>query len=718
MNAPDRLAATGSVPSAEPHVMKTYGRLPIALSHGRGCWLWDTEGKKYLDGLGGIAVNTLGHGHPRLVPALHDQVAKLIHSSNYYLVPLQEQLAAKLCELSGLANVFFCNSGLEANEAALKMARKFGHDKGIERPEIVVYEAAFHGRSIATLSATGNAKIQAGFGPLVEGFVRVPLNDVAAIEKVARSNPNVVAVFLEVIQGEGGIRPTTIEYLKEARRICDERGWLLMLDEVQCGMGRTGKWFAHQWAGIRPDVMPLAKGLGSGVPIGALVCGPRAADVFGPGNHGTTFGGNPLAMRAGVETLRIMEEDGLLANAAEVGAFLKQGLERELAGVAGVVEVRGQGLILGIELDRPCGALLGRAADAGLMISVTAERVVRLLPALILSRDEAAQIVAILCPLIKEFLQRTGMKPGMSLSKHYLQFRDLRAEEYAYLFERAAIIKKRFKNYEKYTPLVDRTLAMIFEKASTRTRVSFEAGMYQMGGSVVNLTTTDSQLGRAEPVEDTARVISRMVDIVMIRTFEQAKLEAFAANSRVPVINGLTNEYHPCQILADVFTCIEQRGSMDGKVVAWVGDGNNMAATWLQAADILGFTLHVSTPRGYEVDAAAAGVKRGDCFKVFRDPLDACRGADVVTTDVWTSMGYEDESAERMKAFADWCVDREMMAAAKPDALFMHCLPAHRGEEVEAEVIDGPQSVVWDEAENRMHVQKALMEYLVLGRIG
>jgi len=310
------------------------------------------------------------------------------------------------------------------------------------------------------------------------------------------------------------------------------------------------------------------------------------------------------------------------------------------------------------------------------------------------------------------------MKPGMSLMKHFLQFRDFRAEEYAYLFDRAREIKKRFKNYEKYTPLVDRTLAMIFEKASTRTRVSFEAGMYQMGGSVVNLTSTDSQLGRAEPIEDTARVISRMVDIVMIRTYEQAKLEAFAANSRVPVINGLTNEYHPCQILADVFTCIEQRGPIEGKTVAWVGDGNNMAATWLQAADILGFTLHVSTPNGYEVDAASAGVSRPDCFKIFRDPIDACRNADVVTTDVWTSMGYEAESAERMKAFADWRVDREMMAAAHPDALFMHCLPAHRGEEVEAEVIDGPQSVVWDEAENRLHAQKALMEYLVLGRIG
>ena len=402
MNAPEAPAV-----SLEPHVMATYGRLPLALSHGRGCWLWDTQGRKYLDGLGGIAVNTLGHAHPKLVPALQDQIGKIIHSSNYYHVPLQEQLAAKLCELSGLAKVFFCSTGLEANEAALKIARKFGHDRGNAGPEIVVCEKAFHGRSLATLSATGNPKIQAGFGPLVEGFVRVPLNDAAALERVAREHPRVTAVFMEVIQGEGGIHPATVDYLRAARRICDEQGWLLMLDEVQCGMGRTGKWFAHQWAGIVPDVMPLAKGLGSGVPVGAVVCGPRAADVFGPGNHGTTFGGNPLAMRAGVETIRIMEEDGLLANAAEVGAALKAGLERELGGVAGVAEIRGQGLMLGIELDRPCGALLGRAADAGLMLSVTADRVIRLVPPLILSREEAAQMVAILAPLVRAFLAET-----------------------------------------------------------------------------------------------------------------------------------------------------------------------------------------------------------------------------------------------------------------------------------------------------------------------
>lgn len=400
MNAPDK------VPTApiEPHVMSTYGRLPMALSHGRGCWLWDTDGRKYLDALAGIAVNTLGHAHPKLVPALQDQVAKLIHTSNYYAAPLQEKLAAKLCALSGLSKVFFCNSGLEANEGAIKVARKFGHDKGIERPEIVVYEKAFHGRSIATLSATGNTKVQAGFGPLVEGFVRVPLNDAGAIERVAQSNPNVVAVFLEVIQGEGGINPASVEYLKQVRRICDERGWLLMLDEVQCGIGRTGKWFAHQWAGIRPDVMLLAKGLGSGVPVGAVVVGPRAADVLGPGNHGTTFGGNPLAMRAGIETLTIMEEDRLLENAERVGAFMREAVLRELQGVPGFVEYRGQGLMIGIELDRPCTELLGRAAQAGLMISVTAERVIRLLPPLIISQPEAEQVLAILLPLVKDFL--------------------------------------------------------------------------------------------------------------------------------------------------------------------------------------------------------------------------------------------------------------------------------------------------------------------------
>ena len=403
-------AAPATTPSS-PHVMNTYGRLPIALSHGQGCRVWDVNGREYLDALGGIAVNTLGHNHPELVAALQDQVTKLIHTSNYYHIPLQEELARLLVERSGMTNVFFCSTGLEANECALKLARKFGHDKGIERPEIVVYEKAFHGRSIATLSATGNPKVQAGFGPLVEGFIRVPINSIDQLKAATANNPNVVAVFFEAIQGEGGVNPMHMDYLRDVRDLCDARDWLLMIDEVQCGMGRTGKWFAHQWAGIKPDVMPLAKGLGSGVPVGAVVAGPKAAKIFAPGNHGSTFGGNPLAMRAGVETIRVMEAQNLLANAATVGAHLKAGLENALAAelASGAVkEVRGMGLMLGIDLSKPCAALVQRAADAGLLISVTADSVIRLVPPLIMTAAEADQVVAILCPLITTLLKESA----------------------------------------------------------------------------------------------------------------------------------------------------------------------------------------------------------------------------------------------------------------------------------------------------------------------
>ncbi len=386
------------------HLMNTYGRLPMTISHGQGVRVWDTAGKCYLDALAGIAVNTLGHAHPKLVPALQDQLGKIIHSCNYYHIPLQQQLADKLVALSGMSNVFFCNSGLEANEAALKMARKFGHDKGIEFPEIVVYEKAFHGRSIATLSATGNEKIQKGFGPLVEGFIRVPVNDIQALKQATQGNPNVVAVFFEAIQGEGGVNPMRNDYLQDVRALCDQNDWLMMIDEVQCGIGRSGKWFAHQWAGIQADVMPLAKGLGSGVPIGAVVAGPKAAGIFQPGNHGTTFGGNPLAMRAGVETLSIMEEDGLLENAHRLGLHFKAAFEREFKGMSGVKEIRGLGLMIGIQLDRPCGPLMAQALEAGLLLSVTADSVIRLLPALTMTESEADEVVAILVPLVKNFL--------------------------------------------------------------------------------------------------------------------------------------------------------------------------------------------------------------------------------------------------------------------------------------------------------------------------
>jgi acetylornithine/N-succinyldiaminopimelate aminotransferase len=396
-----------TTPATSPHVMNTYGRLPIALSHGAGCHVWDTHGKRYLDALGGIAVNTLGHAHPKLVAALQDQVAKLIHTSNYYHIPDQERLAAKLVELSGMTNVFFCNSGLEANEGALKMARKFGHDKGITHPKVVVYERAFHGRSIATLSATGNKKIQAGFGPLVDDFIRVPINNIEAIKAATANRDDVVAVFFEAIQGEGGVNPLDDAYMRDVRALCDERDWLLMIDEVQCGIGRTGKWFAHQWAGITPDVMPLAKGLGSGVPIGAIVAGPKAANILQPGNHGSTFGGNPLAMRAGVETLAIMESEDLLANAITVGDYFVNALKEAFKAEAGVVSIRGRGLMVGVELNQPCGALVNQAAEVGLLISVTADSVIRMVPPLILTVEQAQTVVDLLKPLVINLLHPT-----------------------------------------------------------------------------------------------------------------------------------------------------------------------------------------------------------------------------------------------------------------------------------------------------------------------
>ena len=391
------------MPASSP-LMSTYLPQPVAFERGDGVHLFDTKGRRYLDCLSGIAVNTLGHNHPRLVAALTDQIRKIIHTSNLFEVPLQHAVASRLVQRSGMTNVFFCNSGLEANQAAIKIARLYGHNRGIREPHIVVYEKAFHGRSLATLSATGNEKVQKGFEPLVPGFVRVPLNDMAPLRALADSDPEIVAVFLEAIQGEGGITAARIEYLQQVRQLCDEKGWLLMIDEVQCGTGRTGRWFAHQWAGIVPDVMPLAKGLGSGVPIGAVVARGAAAEVFKPGNHGTTFGGNPLAMRAAITTIEVMEEEKLAQNAERLGARLHDAFVGELKDVAGFVEMRGKGLMMGIMLDRPCGALVQQALEAGLVINVTADSVVRLLPPLIFNESHADQLVSTLVPLIKNFL--------------------------------------------------------------------------------------------------------------------------------------------------------------------------------------------------------------------------------------------------------------------------------------------------------------------------
>lgn len=386
------------------HLMNTYARLPVSFTHGNGVWLWDSNGKRYLDALSGIAVNTLGHAHPSLTANLAKQVNKLIHVSNLYQVSEQEIAAKKLCTLARMQQAFFCNSGCEANEAAIKLARLYGHQQNIDNPAIIVMEKAFHGRTLATLSATGNRKVQAGFEPLVKGFVRVPYNDLDAVQQVAEHNHDVIAVLVEPIQGEGGIRTLDIHYLENLRKICDQYNWLLMLDEVQCGIGRTGKWFAHQHTGILPDVMTLAKGIGSGIPVGVCLAAGKAANIFKPGNHGSTFGGNPLACVAVQTTLTVMEQDQLIQNAATVGEFLLQNLRSRLASVAGVVEIRGQGLMIGIELNRNCLELVRHALDEGLLINVTDEKVIRLLPAIIFTPDEAQQLLDKLCPLIINFL--------------------------------------------------------------------------------------------------------------------------------------------------------------------------------------------------------------------------------------------------------------------------------------------------------------------------
>jgi len=386
------------------HLMNTYSRIPVAFTRGERVWVWDESGKKYLDALAGIAVNTLGHGHPKLTRAIAEQSSRLIHASNLYRIAEQEKLADKLAAISGMENAFFCNSGCEANEAAIKIARLHGHGKGVESPGIVVMDKAFHGRTLATLSATGNRKVQQGFEPLVPGFVRVPFNDIESVRQVASHDKSVVAVLVEPIQGEGGINISTMQYLRDLRELCDRQGWFLMVDEVQCGLGRTGKWFVYQHAEIQPDIVLLAKGLASGVPIGACLARGASAGVFKPGTHGSTFGGNPLACAAALATLAAIEEEGLMKNAERIGGILLSGLREALAGRPGVAEVRGHGLMIGVELDRPCGDLVKRALEEGLLINVTMDNVIRLLPPLIMNEGEARQVLSILVPLVRSFL--------------------------------------------------------------------------------------------------------------------------------------------------------------------------------------------------------------------------------------------------------------------------------------------------------------------------
>lgn len=384
--------------------MTSYARLPITFERGEGVWLWDDKGNKYLDAVAGVAVNSLGHCHPKLVAAIREQAGKLIHTSNLYNIALQEKLAARLCELSGMDNVFFCNSGAEANETAIKLARKYGNERGVTNPSIVVTEKSFHGRTLAALSATGSRKAQAGFEPLVQGFVRVPHNDIEAVEAVGRNDPSIVAVLVETVQGESGVNIARSEYLQRLRKLCDEKQWLLMLDEVQTGIGRTGKWFGHQHAGIVPDVMPLAKGLGGGVPIGACLARGAAAKLFKPGSHGSTFGGTPLICAASLAVLQAMQDEGVIENAVRMGDYIRTRVREAIGTHSSVVEIRGQGLMIGIELDRPCGEIVKQGLAKGILINVAGDTTIRLVPPLNINKIEVDYLLGVLLPLIQDFI--------------------------------------------------------------------------------------------------------------------------------------------------------------------------------------------------------------------------------------------------------------------------------------------------------------------------
>ena len=388
-------------------LMSSYGRLPVTISHGDGVWLWDTNGKRYLDGHGGIALCALGHANKALSEAIADQASQLLHCSNYYHIPVQEQLGEKLCSIAAMDKVFFCNSGAEANEASIKIARLHGHKHGVENPAIVVMENSFHGRTLATLTATGNRKIQAGFEPLVPGFVRAPYADIEALERIASTHRNIVGVMFEPIQGEGGVVPAQQGYLSAVRDLCNQQNWLMMVDEVQTGIGRTGKWFAHQHEDVTPDVMAVAKALGGGVPIGACLASGAAADLIQPGSHGTTFGGNPLACRAGLTVIDEIEKNQLVERAGVLGARITESLKKRFEHVSKVVSIRGKGLMVGIELATPCGALATQAAEAGLLLTVTADNVIRILPPYILTDDEADQLVDLLSSVISSFIAQS-----------------------------------------------------------------------------------------------------------------------------------------------------------------------------------------------------------------------------------------------------------------------------------------------------------------------
>ncbi len=686
------------------NVMQTYGRRPVAFVRGEGTKLFDTEGKEYLDFLSGLAVTSLGHAHPEVAAAIGEQARTLLHVSNLYYNDVQPRVAARLnALLGGDGRVFFCNSGAEANECAIKLARRYGQrNGGPDRFHVISAYGSFHGRTLTTLAATGQPQKQETFQPLPEGFRQVAFDDLEAL--ATAMDERVAAVLLEAVQGEGGVIAASAEYLRGVRELCDEREALLIIDEVQTGLGRTGRWFGFEHSGVRPDVVTMAKALGNGAPIGACWARADIAAAFAPGDHATTFGGQPLVASAALAVLEVMERERVPERAERAGTRLVEGLAK----LDGVAEVRGVGLLIVAELAP--GSDAKAVAQECLAAWTRGER----------GHPDGASVRATAAGL--GLRDRRRGSPGRrrargvpSMTAHLLEIDDLDPVRLGRILSDAVAWKA---DPSMIPPvLAGRGAAALFQKPSARTRVSIEMAVATLGGHPIQVRDEDVGLDVRETVEDVARTLASMCAVIAARVFDHETLVRMVAVVDVPVVNLLSDRAHPCQALADLLTIREHFGDLDGRRIAYVGDGNNVAASLAYAAALSGAELAVASPDGYELDADVVDRARnlGGSVELTNDAYDAVRGADVVYTDVWTSMGQETEREQRLRAFTGWTVDAALMKAASEHAIFMHCLPAHRGEEVASEVIDGPQSVVWQQAGNRMHSARALLVDLVGG---
>ncbi len=689
----------------ETYVLPTYTRFPALFVQGSGCSLWDNRGNEYLDLLAGIAVCQLGHCHPAVVSALTRQAQQLIHTSNLLLTAPQAQLARRLCELSGMERAFFTPDGTTAVETALKVAKKHGMAK---RPdgdyEIVALHRSFHGRSLGSLSATGQRKYQRPFEPLVPGFRHVDANDMTALREAV--SHNTAAILLEPIQGESGVLPLDTAYLQEARRLADTHDALLILDEIQTGIGRTGHWFNFQSHGIKPDIVTLAKGLGGGVPIGACLLRGKAAGVLEKGDHGTTFGGNPLACAVALAVLDVIEHQHLLEHANRIGDILRSGLS---ALGTPIVEVRGAGMMLGVVLDKPIAReVVSKCFDARVILNATDEHTLRLVPPLVLREDQARHAVsAIAAALGKSAPAFAAVAVERPTPLHdVLSIDDLSAARLEDVLALAADLKIRRREAPGPIAAVEgRTVAMVFEKPSLRTRMSFEAGIRELGGNAVYLTKADIGLGEREALKDIASNLSRWACMIVARLYWHRQIVEMAEFSDVPVVNALTEWEHPCQALADMLT-IQENFPGEKVKITYVGDGNNVARSLAKVAGKLGYPFTICGPENFRLEPMAGVTQTSDLEE-------GLAGAKAVYTDVWISMGDEHEQEHRLKVFEPYRVDARVFSMADPDAIFLHCLPAHRGFEVTDDVIDGPLSRVNDQAENRLHAQKALLQRIL-----